>query len=94
MPSKGTTKKLKIIEDSPKKKTPLKSKKICAERKTKEFPNVYTLLELKKLALNQGHDRTVIRSIKSRKDLCDLLNIEWNSLSGKITWKNIGIRSL
>lgn len=85
MPKKTTKKVVK----SPIKKSPLKEDKICASRKTKDFPNVYTLLELKRLAISQGHDRKAIRPIKDKKELCNILNIEWNELTGKVKSKSV-----
>src|SRR6056297_2168922 len=53
-------------------------RKICAQRKTKEFPNVYLRKELESMARKKGATPAEIRSM-NKKELCGYLNIKWNT---------------
>lgn len=50
--------------------------KICSQRKTKSNPDVYTLSELKSIALARGYKNKDFKDLK-KKELCKLLNIKW-----------------
>jgi superfamily II DNA or RNA helicase len=61
---------------------------VCATRKSKAHPNVYTVKQLRVKAIADGHDSKLVNKL-TKSNLCSLLNIEWIgksiSTKGKIT---------
>jgi len=52
------------------------SSKVCASRKSKDHPKVYLVKDLRKQAIKDGHDVSMVNKL-SKSNLCALLNIEW-----------------
>lgn len=52
--------------------------KVCAVRKSKKYPDVYTVKELKDLAKEKGHAPSKVNKLK-KEELCKLLKIKWVS---------------
>ena len=51
-------------------------KRVCATRKSKEHPHVYTVKRLSEKAIADGHDKTMVNKL-NKSNLCSLLNIKW-----------------
>lgn len=52
------------------------SSKVCASRKSKDHPKVYLIKDLRRQAIKDGHDTSMVNKL-SKSNLCALLNIEW-----------------
>lgn len=50
--------------------------KVCAARKSKKYPDVYTVKELKDIAKEKGHTSSKVNKLK-KEELCKLLKIKW-----------------
>lgn len=59
--------------------------KICATKKSKLNPNVYSVPELRKMAIKAGHSSAMVKNA-NKSILCDLLNIKW--VGNKIVTKS------
>jgi len=57
--------------------------KVCASRKTKKYPDVYTVTELRKRAIADGHDSKLVKGL-DKSGLCALLGIRWEGKAIKI----------
>ena len=52
------------------------ARKICAIRKTKDHPKVYLVKDLRRKAIKEGHEASMVNKL-TKSNLCALLNIEW-----------------
>lgn len=57
------------------------SAKVCATRKSKANPNVFTVKELRAKAIADGHDAKMVNKL-TKSNLCSLLSIGWVGKSG------------
>lgn len=49
---------------------------VCATKKSKLHPKVFTVVELRKKAKSKGHEAKLVKSL-NKSQLCNLLNIKW-----------------
>lgn len=52
------------------------ARKICATRKSKDYPKVYLVKDLRRKAIKEGHEASMANKL-TKSNLCALLNIEW-----------------
>lgn len=67
--------------------------KVCATRKSKAHPDVYTVKELRAQAIEEGHEKALVNKLP-KSNLCALLNIDWEGAKPKKKVKKANTKEL